>query len=106
MQGWLGRAMKRKQSSAETSATLAGWFYYALGVEPKPPGIAEEGDSTSLSVVVLVQQPCVNVAEESCCPPNFSSPNSWRGRVFVGLEVSCSVLGTPAAAQCDIAACC
>lgn len=49
-----------------------------------------------------VHQPCMNVAEESCCPQRFSSPNTRHGRVFVGLEASRSVLGTPAAGQCRV----
>lgn len=102
--GWLGRAMKRKGRPAETSATLAVWFNDALGAEPKPPGTGEEGSGASLSWS-WVQQPRMNVAEDSCCPQKFPSPNAWHGRVFVGLEASRSVLGTPAARQCHVAAC-
>ena len=104
--GWLGRATKRKGSPAETSATLAVWFNYALGAELKPPGTGEEGNGASLSKAwSWVQQPCMNVAEESCCPQRFPSPNAWHGSVFVWLEASRSVLGTPAAGQCRVAAC-
>lgn len=51
-----------------------------------------------------VQQPCMNMAEESCCPQRFPSPNAWHGKAFVGLEASGSVLGTPAAGQGRVAA--
>ena len=47
MLDWLARAMKRKGSPAETSATLAVWVDYALGTEPKPPGTGEEDDGAS-----------------------------------------------------------
>lgn len=35
-----------------------------------------------------VQQPCINVAEESFCPQSSPSPNRWYGRGTVGWRFS------------------
>lgn len=90
--GWLGRAIKRKGSPAETSATLAFWFNYALGAEPNPLGIGEEGVGASLSMVGLGSAALYERERRELLSPKvfFSKCMAWQDVYGVGGFLQCA----------------